>query len=124
MKRRQKQILGWIIAIVILISGGMLISYYNGLPGPHDAFAQCIADSNATFYGAYWCSACNQQKVLFGKSSEYLPYFECSNSDRSQNEACQTANITAYPTWEFADGERLQGAIPLETLAAKTGCEL
>jgi len=76
-------------------------------------------------YGAYWCSHCANQKALFGSSMKYVTYVECSLPDKSgQTEICRRANIESYPTWEFKDGTRLSGEIPLATLAEKTGCTL
>jgi hypothetical protein len=95
-------------------------------PNPSlDIFATCIADSGATFYGAFWCSHCNSQKDAFGSSQKLLPYVECSTPDgRGQNASCADAGVTAYPTWEFPDGSRQEGEVALATLAEKTGCEL
>lgn len=40
------------------------------------------------------------------------------------NEVCLAAEIESYPTWEFADGSRLSGAIEPSELAERSGCEL
>lgn len=88
-----------------------------------DNFAQCIADSGATFYGAFWCPHCQDQKTAF-KNSKNLPYVECSTPGREQTEECIDAGIESYPTWEFADGERRTGNLSLATLAEETGCEI
>lgn len=85
-------------------------------------FAQCLAEKGAVFYGAFWCPHCQNQKKDFGGAQQYLPYIECSNPDHSMKEICIEAGIKSYPTWIFADGGRLTGEIPLETLAAKTAC--
>lgn len=96
-----------------------------GKPGKLDAFATCIKDSGATFYGAFWCPHCQATKALFGSSAKLLPYVECSTPDgRSQNQLCNDAKIEQYPTWEFADGTRLMGEQTLEALATKTSCTL
>lgn len=94
-------------------------------PGKYDTFATCLKDQGATFYGAFWCPHCQAQKKLFGSSVKFLPYVECSTADGSaQLQVCIDKNVTGYPTWEFADGSRLNGEIPLEQLAGKTNCEL
>jgi hypothetical protein len=98
-------------------------------PGKYDTLAKCIKDSGATFYGAFWCPHCQGQKKLFGSSAKYLPYVECSTADASgQTQICIDKKITSYPTWELKDGTRLPtengSGITLETLAAKTSCEL
>lgn len=112
------------ITIAIIIAFGFGLNYLSKMPGQLDDFTQCLADKEAVFYGAYWCPACQQQKLLFGKSKKYLPYVECSNSDRSQTQACIDAGIESYPTWFFKDGSIKNGIIQLEELSEKTGCEL
>lgn len=93
--------------------------------GTYTALAQCIADSGATFYGAYWCPHCNNQKKMFGDAADLLPYVECSTADgKGQLAVCKDAGVTGYPTWEFPDRSRQAGEVPLATLAAKTGCTL
>ena len=94
-------------------------------PGKYDAFAQCLGDKGAVFYGAFWCSHCQAQKKMFGSSQKLLPYVECSTPNgQGQNKECIDKKVSSYPTWEFADGSRLNGEIPLATLAEKTACEL
>jgi len=94
-------------------------------PGKYDAFAQCLKDQGAVFYGAFWCPHCQSQKKLFGSSVKLLPYVECSTADgNAQTQICIDKNINTYPTWEFADGSRLSGEVPLAQLAEKTACVL
>jgi thiol-disulfide isomerase/thioredoxin len=94
-------------------------------PGKYDTFATCLKDQGATFYGAFWCPHCKTQKELFGSSAKLLPYVECALADASgQNQLCNDKQIQSYPTWEFADGSRLTGEIPLTQLAEKTSCVL
>ncbi|MBU6310496.1 hypothetical protein KGO06_00990 [Patescibacteria group bacterium] len=93
--------------------------------GTYTALAQCIRDSGAVFFGAWWCPHCREQKESFGDAAELLPYIECSTPDgKGQTKACIDAKVNGYPTWRFADGTELKGAVPLQTLAAKTGCVL
>lgn len=93
--------------------------------GPYDAFAQCLTDSGATFYGAFWCPHCNEQKQFFGKSQKLIPYVECSTADRrGQTPICNEAGIEAYPTWEFGDGTRVEGRYSLIELSQLSGCPL
>ena len=91
-----------------------------------EIFAQCITDSGATFFGADWCPHCTEQKEMFGElAAALLPYQECSSEENtSQTESCTLEGIEAYPTWEFSDGSRLTGSLPLETLAEETACVL
>lgn len=94
-------------------------------PGQYDQLAQCIADSGATFYGAFWCPHCNDQKRLFGNSSKLLPYEECSTPDgQNQLPICQEAGIESYPTWILGDGTVQNGVQTPADLASYTGCEL
>jgi hypothetical protein len=113
-------ILGVIATVVFRGTGGRAV-----ITGQYDAFAQCIKDSGATFYGAFWCPHCQAQKKMFGASAKLLPYVECSTLDgKSQVPACTEKGVSSYPTWEFADGSRLTGEVPLTQLAEKTGCVL
>ncbi len=116
-----------IIAVLILVIGGGLgyVAYRDTRPGMLDGFAACLADRGAVFYGAFWCPHCQAQKKMFGNSAQRLPYVECSTPDaQDQLQSCIDKQITNYPTWEFKDGTREVGEVPLETLAAKTGCTL
>lgn len=115
--------IGIALLAVALIVGGIIWSAQA--PGQYDAFAQCIDESGATFYGAFWCPHCQDQKAIFGKSERLLPYVECSTPDRrGQLPVCQEAGITGYPTWEFADGSRISSVLSLEQLSRETGCSL
>ncbi len=103
-----------------------------GKPGKYDTFAQCIKDTKTvTFWGAFWCPHCQDQKARFGKSAKYLPYTECSTPDgKGQLPVCTSAGITTYPTWDFATSSivasttRITGEMELADLAEKTGCLL
>src|SRR3989338_2942585 len=111
-----------VIALTLLVGSSL---WYRQQPGRFDAFAQCLGEKQATFYGAFWCPHCQNQKALFGNSAKLLPYVECSTSDgKQQLKICTDANITGYPTLEFANGERLSGEVALKVLSEKTGCEL
>lgn len=86
--------------------------------------AQCIKESGAVFYGAFWCPHCRQQKDLFGKEAmAALTYVECSTPDgKSQTQICKDKKIESYPTWEFKDGTRSTGVQTFAQLAEKTSC--
>lgn len=91
---------------------------------PIDAFAQCISDSGATFYGTFWCSHCKAQKELF-QNSKNLPYVECSTPNgQSQTKECADKGIEGYPTWIFADGTKASGEQTFEKLSEKTSCPM
>lgn len=117
--------------IAILIVGTVVTAVMRSgdttiaLPGQYDGFAQCIKDSDAVFYGAFWCPHCQAQKKMFGNSAKLLPYVECSTLDGSnQLPICADKGIKNYPTWEFADGSRLTGEVTLLQLSEKTSCPL
>ena len=116
-----------IIIIVLMIIGLSVVLWIKSSrqPGELDAFAQCLKENGAVFYGTFWCQHCQSQKALFGKSAKRLPYVECSTPNgQSQLIACKDKNIEGYPTWEFNDGSRLTGKLSLAQLAEKTNCPL
>ncbi len=91
----------------------------------NDAFATCIANSGATFYGAFWCPHCAEQKKLFGDSVDLLPYVECDPSGKNADPgACAAASVGSYPTWVFADGTKTEGVESFDELALATSCPL
>ncbi|MBN2585250.1 hypothetical protein JXA59_01190 [Patescibacteria group bacterium] len=99
--------------------------------------AKALTAAGARVYGSEFCSACQYQKQMFGEAWRFVTYIKCDISATSgaQNSACRAAEITLYPTWEFAQanqlqifpssgaatGDRLQGVQSLETLASKIG---
>lgn len=125
MKHKPLFILG---AVMVLVITGSAFAYQKmqgtpSSPGRYAELAQCITDSGAKFYGAFWCPHCQDQKRAFGDAVGLLPYVECSAPDgKSQLEVCTTAGVTSYPTWEFGDGTRTTGNIKLESLAQLTKC--
>lgn len=116
----------FVVVVVVIIAGlGIFLGNQPEKVGKLDDFAKCIDNSGAKFYNAFWCSYCQSQKKMFSSSSKYLPSIECSTLDgQGQTEICREAGINAYPTWEFADGERLTGELALSVLAEKTACIL
>ncbi len=115
----------WIWIVVTIAVIGALIAFLvfeANKPGKYDSFAQCITNSGAKFYGAWWCPHCAAQKALFGKSAKLLPYNECQTKDQKQNALCNGLNITGYPTWIFADGTRAMGEQTFAQLGAATNC--
>ena len=120
--------------IVLLIVGTIITVLMQSTatppgPGKYDTFAQCIKDSGAVFYGAFWCPHCQEQKKLFGSSAKFLPYVECSTPDtKGQYQVCKDKNIKSYPTWMLKDGTTLpvenSAGVSLKTLSEKTSCVL
>jgi len=86
-------------------------------------FGECVTNSGAVFYGAFWCPHCNDQKELLGEAMESIEYVECSTPDgNSQTRECIDKAIKSYPTWIFGDNSFKTGALGLSELASKTGC--
>ncbi len=126
-------------ALVLIIAVGAILYFVSGNPsatspltpttlegeasGPNLALAQCLKESGAVFYGAFWCPHCKKQKELFGAAVSALPYIECSTADgNSQTPICAAKGIKSYPTWKFADGSELTGEVALDKLAEKASC--
>jgi thiol-disulfide isomerase/thioredoxin len=119
-------ILGTIAAVLLQSNSG---SSAPAAPSKYQAFAQCLKDKGATFYGAFWCPHCQAQEASFGISRQDLEkiglYTECSTPDANgQTQICIDKKIQSYPTWIFADGSILNGVVPLQQLADKTSCAL
>lgn len=119
--------IGIISALIIVVVAGIIFLIPRKTTAPSgnlDAFAQCIKDSGAKFYGAFWCPHCQNQKKLFNDSKN-LPYVECSTPDgQGQTQECQDKKIEGYPTWIFADGSQLSGELTFDQLSQKTGCQI
>lgn len=118
-----KFVIGIVLLVVLVVGLGTVFNKPKD-PGKYAAFAQCLKDSGAEFYGAFWCPHCQAQKKAFGDAAKLLPYIECSNPDQSQTQICIDKKIEGYPTWIFKDGTRLSGEVPMQTLADKTQCVL
>ncbi|MBZ5680926.1 MAG: hypothetical protein LAO24_12555 [Acidobacteriia bacterium] len=91
----------------------------------YDPFAQCLASKHARMYGLYWCPHCIDQKEMFGKAFQYVPYQECAiRGSRELVPECKEAGTKNFPAWKF-EGEPLhEGVLPLEDLSQRTGCSL
>lgn len=119
----------YFVALLAVVGIAWLIMT-PGKPGKYDDFAKCIKDKGVQFYGAFWCPHCQVQKAMFGKSSKYLPYIECSTPDgKSQVQNCTDHGVTSYPTWFFPSNssstpEKVTGEISLADLSQKTSCVL
>lgn len=86
------------------------------------AVAEWLTQSGAKMYGAFWCPHCADQKELFGSAFNEVEYIECSTPDRrSQTQVCRDADISAYPTWEFGDGTRVEDVLSLRELKEYSG---
>lgn len=109
----------------LFLAGLTILTACGSRDTTNDAFAQCIADSGAKFYGAFWCPHCADQKEEFGDSKDLLPYVECDPGGSNYNEeACKENKIQSYPTWIFADGTKAIGLQTFEDLSKATSCPL
>ncbi len=117
MKKRTRYIVFFAI-IAVLVA---LFVWYKEAPGQYDEFANCLKAKHVVFYGAYWCPHCQATKKFFGKSAELLPYVECSTPDGSaQDQTCNDAHITGYPTWDFPTPLTVAASAGDATIACKT----
>jgi len=138
----QKYIVGFVVAMAIVVTGIVLVSNRttsnNNPQSPYDlsAFASCLKEQKAIFYGAFWCTHCQNTKKVFGDAASLLPYVECSTPDtQNQLPICIENKISSYPTWVFADGSVLKGELSsasttdtglltINDLAQKSGCPI
>jgi hypothetical protein len=111
--------------IVLLLAWGGYAYYHHRKFRQLQAFAHCLNASGTRMYGAWWCPHCADQKEEFGSAFEYVNYTECSpEGKRTTNEQCKQAGIKRFPTWQFADGARIEGVLPLSRLSQRSGCKL
>lgn len=122
MSRNTKITLVALFILIVVLPMGYW-AYSMTQPAPYDELAACLTEKGVTFYGAFWCPHCAEQKRLFGRSAERLPYIECSTPDKQgQLQICIDAQIKGYPTWEFPGGERATQVLTPEVLAEKASC--
>jgi thiol-disulfide isomerase/thioredoxin len=125
---QNKNIIGFIVAIIVIL--GLVVFFTSrgtgGTVGPDlTLFAQCIKNSGATFYGAFWCPHCQATKKMFGSAQKELPYVECSTPDgQGQLPNCTSMGIKQYPTWILKDGTRQTGELTLAQISSMTSCPL
>ncbi len=112
----------FVIFVILVLFGG--IWFATRPPKQNDLglddFAKCLAEKNLVMYGAYWCPHCQAQKKLFGSSVQYIKYVECTQ----ETKLCTEKQITGYPTWIAADGQRYEGEQSLQKLSEITSCPL
>lgn len=79
--------------------------------------AKELQSLDATFYGAFWCSHCYEQKQAFGQEAmSRIPYVECSRDGvNAQVSLCKDKKVPGYPTWEIG-GKLYPGEQALEEL--------
>ena len=119
-----KKIIAIIVVTIVLLFGlsFVLNKQAENKPTPEKSLAMCLTEKGVKFYGAFWCPHCQDQKTAFKNGKKQLPYVECSTASREQTQICKDEKIESYPTWKFPNGETMNGAVALSTLAAKSGC--
>ena len=120
-----KKILIWIIVLLLAVAlffilkpvfTGKAIDEENS---ELDKFAKSLSNANVTMYGTSWCSHCQNQKKLFGKSFKYINYVDCD----LDSEICQAEKITGYPTWKI-NGTLYPGEKSFAALSQLSGVPL
>ena len=120
----------WILktggAAVLIVS--FLQLHYAGVfdpsSGPEDpqlrALAEHLTQTGAKFYGASWCSHCQEQKRAFTASAKRLPFIECSPNGRQGARAteCVVERIQNYPTWIISGRRYERGVVEPNVLAS------
>jgi hypothetical protein len=118
--RKQLIWAGIVVLFVVAWAGGW--EYKNHR---YDGFARCLATKQAKMYGLYWCPHCADQKAMFGKAFQYVPYVECAIKDSHElAPACKAAGVKLFPSWQFGAGPPIEGVFPMQELSDKTGCSL
>ena len=118
----------WIIVAIVILGaawGGYDYFSYRKV-STLDGFAKCLSSKGARMYGAWWCPHCADQKEEFGYGFQYVSYVECGEEGKphTENQRCKQDGIKNFPTWQFADGSRTEGVLPLTDLSQRTGCKL
>jgi uncharacterized membrane protein len=115
---------GAAIATIVVMAGAYTL---NPAPQASDRqgyaieLARHLTQSGAKFYGAYWCSHCEEQKGMFGSAASLLPYVECDpRGFGAQPDTCKAKNIQGYPTWDI-NGQRRATVLFLSELAELSG---
>lgn len=116
-RRRNKRIINLLIIVVFIVIVVFFI-LTKTIPNKYDGLALCLSEKGVFLYGTSWCSNCQEQKRLFGSSFKYISYIDCDENKK----ACDSQNITAYPTWILSNGEKLLGVQSPEKLKIIVGC--
>jgi len=111
---------GIVVLFVLAYTGGW---YYKN--HRYDGFAKCLGSHQVKMYGLYWCPHCAEQKEMFGKAFQYVPYVECAIKGASGiTPECKAAGVKLFPSWQFGTNPPKEGVFPLQELSDKTGCSL
>ena len=107
---------------ILLYSGATAFSSGNGnLDLQLEGFAECLVESDATFYGTEWCGFCTQQKEILGDVFRQFSNHFFVDCDRYRSQ-CSAAGVTGYPTWVI-NGQRYVGVQSIDALSNAMGCE-
>jgi hypothetical protein len=113
----------WVGIALVLVGGYAAFWYHKN--HQYDEFARCLATKQAKMYGLYWCPHCAEQKEMFGKAFQYVPYVECAiKGTRDLAPACSAAGVKLFPSWQFGAAPPIEGVFPMQELSDKTGCSL
>jgi hypothetical protein len=113
----------WVAIVAALIVAYVGFWFYSN--HRYDGFAKCLASKQARMYGLYWCPHCAEQKAMFGKAFQYVPYVECAIKDSHElAPACAAAGVKLFPSWQFGMEKPVEGVFPMQELSDKTGCSL
>jgi len=92
---------------------------------PLDDFIKCLIEKGVKFYGIASDNSTQNQKAMFKTAAKDLPYIECQEPETKQlTFECQVAEIKAFPTWEFPNGNRVIGETSLKNLSELSGCTI
>jgi hypothetical protein len=118
---RNKLILGGTVVLFVLAyAAGWYHSNHR-----YDGFAKCLASKQAKMFGLYWCPHCIEQKEMFGRAFQYVPYTECAiKGSHDITAECKADGVKLFPSWQFAGNPPKEGVLPLQELSDKTGCSL
>lgn len=119
---KKSSVIAFVIIILAII--GFFLAYSTaGKPTNQpavDAFAQCVANTKITMYGAAWCPHCQKEKAAFGSAFHLISYVECPDN----MQLCLDKGVNGYPTWITASGTKYEGEQGFEGLSKITGCAL
>lgn len=121
--RLSKKTIIWAGIIVLFVLAYGAGWYYKN--HRYDNFAKCLASHQVKMYGLYWCPHCAEQKAMFGRAFQHVPYVECAiKGSRELTPACQAAKVKLFPSWQFGSDTPKEGVFQLDELSDKTGCAL
>ncbi|MBU0760220.1 MAG: hypothetical protein ABII03_00165 [Nanoarchaeota archaeon] len=113
-------------ALIVLVAGlyiftnwfSIITGYFTG-ESEQARLAQCLQKQGAELYSSDFCSECEQQKTVFGKSFAQINYIDCGK----EKENCP--NIQQVPAWFIPNSEEKihYGLKTLNELKNLAGCE-